>query len=196
MLAVYAIVNGNQKGWTSAQTLGLLAVAAALLGVFLLHRVARQLAADAARPVPAAQRRDRERRSACSGPPRCSRGSSSRRSTSSSCSATARSRSASRSCRPTSSWASSPSRVSARLVMRFGIKPPLATGLLRRRGRARCCSRARPSTATTSIDVLPSMILLGFGAGIAFNPVLLAAMSDVEPRGGGARLGHRQHRRS
>ena len=36
MLAVYAIVNGNQEGWTSAQTLGLLAVAAALLGVFLL----------------------------------------------------------------------------------------------------------------------------------------------------------------
>ena len=31
MLAVYAIVNGNDKGWTSAQTLGLLAVAAALL---------------------------------------------------------------------------------------------------------------------------------------------------------------------
>ena len=31
MLAVYAIVNGNQAGWTSAQTLGLLAVAAVLL---------------------------------------------------------------------------------------------------------------------------------------------------------------------
>src|SRR3954449_10130930 len=36
MLAVYAIVNGNQKGWTSAQTLGLLAAAAAVFGVFLL----------------------------------------------------------------------------------------------------------------------------------------------------------------
>ena len=31
------------------------------------------------------------------------------------------------------------------------------------------------------VDVLPSMMLLGFGAGMAFNPVLLAAMSDVEP---------------
>jgi MFS family permease len=30
------------------------------------------------------------------------------------------------------------------------------------------------------VDVLPSMILLGFGAGMAFNPVLLAAMNDVE----------------
>src|SRR5262249_42308927 len=35
MLAVYAIVNGNEKGWTSAQTLGVLAGAVALLGVFL-----------------------------------------------------------------------------------------------------------------------------------------------------------------
>src|SRR5947199_8133677 len=36
MLAVYAIVNGNQAGWTSAQTLGLLAGAAILLTVFLV----------------------------------------------------------------------------------------------------------------------------------------------------------------
>ena len=35
MLAVYAIVNGNQKGWASGQTLGLLVVAAALLALFL-----------------------------------------------------------------------------------------------------------------------------------------------------------------
>src|SRR2546421_7153093 len=34
MLAVYAIVNGNQAGWTSAKTLGLLAGAAILLSVF------------------------------------------------------------------------------------------------------------------------------------------------------------------
>src|SRR5207248_1926845 len=35
MLAVYAIVNGNQKGWTSAQTLGLLGGAAVLIAIFL-----------------------------------------------------------------------------------------------------------------------------------------------------------------
>src|SRR3954469_9873722 len=35
MLAVYAIVNGNGNGWTSAQTLGLLGLALVLLGVFL-----------------------------------------------------------------------------------------------------------------------------------------------------------------
>src|SRR6476660_211136 len=36
MLAVYAIVNGNQAGWLSAQTLGLLAAAVAVLGAFLV----------------------------------------------------------------------------------------------------------------------------------------------------------------
>ena len=36
MLAVYAIVNGNDDGWGSRQTLGLLAVAVVLLGVFVL----------------------------------------------------------------------------------------------------------------------------------------------------------------
>ena len=50
-----------------------------------------------------------------------------------------------------------------------------------------------PVDGTYVVDVLPSMILLGLGAGIAFNPVLLAAMSDVEPRRGRARLGRRQH---
>ncbi|MFL5972693.1 MAG: MFS transporter, partial [Gaiellaceae bacterium] len=35
MLAVYAIVNGNEQGWTSARTLGVLGAAAVLLGVFL-----------------------------------------------------------------------------------------------------------------------------------------------------------------
>ena len=36
MLAVYAIVNGNQAGWTSGQTIGLLVAAAALLAIFLI----------------------------------------------------------------------------------------------------------------------------------------------------------------
>src|SRR5712691_11750331 len=35
MLAVYAIVNGNQNGWTSARTLGLLGGSAALMALFL-----------------------------------------------------------------------------------------------------------------------------------------------------------------
>ena len=36
MLAVYAIVNGNDNGWLSAETLGLLAAAAVLLALFVL----------------------------------------------------------------------------------------------------------------------------------------------------------------
>jgi MFS family permease len=39
------------------------------------------------------------------------------------------------------------------------------------------------------VDVLPSMILLGLGAGTAFNPVLLAAMSDVKPQESGLASG-------
>src|SRR5690349_21422201 len=36
MLAVYAIVNGNQAGWTSAQTLGLLIAALAVFALFIV----------------------------------------------------------------------------------------------------------------------------------------------------------------
>ena len=62
ILAVYAIVNGNDKGWTSGQTLGLLGAAVALLAVVRRARVAHRVAARAARPLQAAQRRDGERR--------------------------------------------------------------------------------------------------------------------------------------
>ena len=39
------------------------------------------------------------------------------------------------------------------------------------------------------MHVLPPMVLLGLGAGIAFNPVLLAAMGDVEPHEAGLASG-------
>ena len=35
MLGTYAVINGNDNGWTSGETLGLLAGAVALLAVFL-----------------------------------------------------------------------------------------------------------------------------------------------------------------
>jgi hypothetical protein len=69
---------------------------------------------------------------------------------------------------------------SARLVLRFGIRPPLTAGLLFAALGLLLLARA-PVDGNYVIDVLPSMMLLGLGAGIAFNPVLLAAMSDVEP---------------
>jgi MFS family permease len=78
--------------------------------------------------------------------------------------------------------------VSARLVMRFGIKKPLAAGLLVASAGLLLLARA-PVHGHYAMDVLPSMILLGFGAGIAFNPVLLAAMSDVTPEQSGLASG-------
>src|SRR5206468_5162580 len=69
--------------------------------------------------------------------------------------------------------------LSAKLVMRFGIRRPLATGLLLAGAGLALLVRA-PVGGDYVVHVLPSMILLGFGAGMAFNPVLLAAMSDVE----------------
>jgi EmrB/QacA subfamily drug resistance transporter len=68
--------------------------------------------------------------------------------------------------------------LSAKLVLRFGIRPPLAAGLALAALGLLLFARA-PVDGTFAVDVLPSMILLGFGAGMAFNPVLLAAMSDV-----------------
>jgi EmrB/QacA subfamily drug resistance transporter len=68
--------------------------------------------------------------------------------------------------------------ISARLVMRYGLKPPLAVGLLCAVAGLMLFARA-PVDGNFTIDVLPPMLLLGFGAGIAFNPLLMAAMNDV-----------------
>jgi len=78
--------------------------------------------------------------------------------------------------------------LSAKLVMRYGIRAPLATGLLLAGAGLALFVRA-PVDGTFIVDVLPSMILLGFGAGMAFNPVLLAAMSDVAPEDSGLASG-------
>jgi EmrB/QacA subfamily drug resistance transporter len=178
MLAVYAIVNGNEVGWTSAQTLGLLAGSAALLVAFLLieARVRSPL-------VPLGMLRRRNVATAnvvgvmwaaamfawfflsalylqrvlgyspldvgLAFLPTCL------------------------------IMAAFSLGLSAKLVMRFGIRPPLVTGLLLAGVGLALFVRA-PVGGSFAVDVLPSMILLGFGAGMAFNPVLLAAMSDVE----------------
>jgi EmrB/QacA subfamily drug resistance transporter len=78
--------------------------------------------------------------------------------------------------------------LSAKLVMRFGIRAPLVAGLSLAALGLLLFARA-PVDGTFVVDVLPSMILLGFGAGMAFNPVLLAAMSDVEPSESGLASG-------
>ncbi len=68
--------------------------------------------------------------------------------------------------------------LSARMVMRFGIREPLWIGLLLASAGLALFARA-PLDGTFVADVLPGMLLLGLGAGMAFNPVLLAAMNDV-----------------
>jgi predicted MFS family arabinose efflux permease len=79
-------------------------------------------------------------------------------------------------------------RFSARLVMRFGVRRPLGVGLAVAAAGLALFARA-PVDGHYVADVLPSMLLLGLGAGIAFNPLLLAAMSDVEPQESGLASG-------
>jgi MFS family permease len=72
--------------------------------------------------------------------------------------------------------------------MRFGLRLPLAAGLSLAALGLVLFARA-PVDGHFIADVLPSMILLGIGAGMAFNPVLLAAMSDVAPEESGLASG-------
>jgi EmrB/QacA subfamily drug resistance transporter len=177
MLAVYAIVNGNQAGWGSAQTLGLLVAAGALGAVFL--------AIETRVPVPLMPLRLFAMRNL-----------------------TVSNIVGVLWAAALFAWfflsalymqlvldytpfqvglAFLPSNLimggfslglSAKIVMRFGIKRPLGAGLLFAAAGLALFARA-PVEANFWIDVLPAMTLLGIGGGIAFNPVLLAAMSDV-----------------
>ena len=188
MLAVYAIVNGNEAGWTSAQTLDPPRRGRGAPGRVPRHRVARHRAARAA--------------AACSGS-----GTSSTANVVGVLWAAAM-----------FAWfflsalylqlvlGYSPLQVglaflpanlimgafsiglSAKLVLRFGIRAPLATGLLLASVGLVLFARA-PVGGSLFVDVLPAMVVLGFGAGIAFNPVLLAAMSDVAPEESGLASG-------
>jgi MFS family permease len=187
MLAVYAIVNGNEVGWTSARTLGLLGAAAALIAAFLA------LEARVRSPLVPLEL-FRLRNVAVSNVVGVFWAAA------------------------MFAWfflsalylqlvlGYSPLEVglaflpanlimgafsiglSAKLVLRFGIRPPLAIGLALASIGLLLFARA-PVDGTFVVDVLPAMILLGFGAGMAFNPVLLAAMSDVDPTESGLASG-------
>ena len=69
--------------------------------------------------------------------------------------------------------------LSAHVVNRYGIRRPLAAGLTCAALGLVLFARA-PVDGGFVVDVLPGMLLLGLGAGIAFNPLLLAAMSGVD----------------
>jgi EmrB/QacA subfamily drug resistance transporter len=68
--------------------------------------------------------------------------------------------------------------LSAKAVMRFGIRTPLAAGMLLVATGLALFARA-PVGGDFLVDVLPATVVLGLGVGLAFNPVLLAATSGV-----------------
>jgi EmrB/QacA subfamily drug resistance transporter len=187
MLAVYAIVNGNQTGWTAGQTLGLLGGSVALLALFL------GIEARVSSPL-MPLRLFRLRNVATSNVVGILWAAG------------------------MFAWfflsalylqlilGYSPLRVglaflpanlimaafslglSAKLVMRFGIRIPLGIGLSIA-GMGLVLFARAPVDGSYLTDVMPSMILLGFGAGMAFNPLLLAAMTDVDPAESGLASG-------
>jgi EmrB/QacA subfamily drug resistance transporter len=187
MLAVYAIVNGNHNGWTSTRTLGVLGAAAVLFGVFLA------IESHVRAPLVPLRLFRLRNLSTASGVGVLWSGAM-------------------------FAWffmaalylqlalGYSPLQIglaflpgnlimgalsiglSAKLVMRYGIRKPLATGLLLASAGLLLLVRA-PVDGSFVTDVLPSMILLGLGAGMAFNPVLLAAMGDVDPAEAGLASG-------
>jgi EmrB/QacA subfamily drug resistance transporter len=187
MLGTYAVVNGNDNGWTSAETLGLLAAAGALLAVFLAveARVASPLmplGLYRLRNISVANVVGVLMAGAMFGwfflsalylqlvlgysplevglaylPATVIMGAGS-------------------------------IAVSDRLVMRFGIKPPIVAGLAFFAIGLVMFSRA-PVDGNFVVDVLPAMIVMGLGGGITFNPLLLAAMGDVAPTDSGLASG-------
>ncbi len=68
--------------------------------------------------------------------------------------------------------------LSARLVIRYGIRGPTWVGLGIAAIGLVLFARAAIDGSYVA-NVLPGMLLLGIGGGMAFNPLLLAAMNDV-----------------
>jgi MFS family permease len=85
-------------------------------------------------------------------------------------------------------WGVSSLLLSDKLVIRFGIKPPLIAGLTFYLIALLLFARA-PVDGNYFADVLPGMLILGIGGGITFNPILLAAMSGVQPTEAGLASG-------
>jgi MFS family permease len=185
--AVYAIVNGNTAGWTSVQTLGLLVGAVVLLLVF--GAVERRVAAPL---IPLALLRLRNLASAnvvgmlwsaamfawfflCALYLQSVLGYSPLE--------------VGLSFLPGNILTAALSLgISAKLVLRYGIRVPMVIGLSLV-GIGLLLLAGAPVDGHYLPDVLPAMLLLGIGAGLALNPLLLAAMSDVQPRDSGLASG-------
>ena len=186
MLAVYAIVNGNDTGWLTAQTLGLLGAAVLLVVVFLIieSRIAAPL-------VPLGIFRNRNLSTANVIGTVLAAGLFAYFFFSALYMQIVLDYSpleVGLAYLPgTVLWGMS-SLYSDKLVMRFGIKPPLLAGLSLMMLGLLLFARA-PVDGSWAADILPATLALGLGAGIAFNPILLAAMSDVAPERAGLASG-------
>ena len=78
--------------------------------------------------------------------------------------------------------------LSAKLVMRYGVKLPLVVGMTLVAIGLGLFARV-PVDGTFAMDALPSMLILGVGIGMAMNPLFLAAMGDVQPEDAGVASG-------
>lgn len=187
MLAVYAIVNGNEAGWTSARTLGLFGGGVVLLAVFVaietrvaaplmplgLFRLRSLAVANVVGVLWAAAMFAWFFLSALYmqqvlgyGPMEVGLA-----------------------FLPANLiMAAFSLGLSAKLVMRFGIRLPIVVGLLLAAAGLALFAWA-PVEGRFTLHVLPGMLLLGLGCGMALNPVLLAAMSEVGPTESGLASG-------
>jgi EmrB/QacA subfamily drug resistance transporter len=187
MLAVYAIVNGNDKGWTSGQTLGLLGAAVALLAIFLLieARISSPL-------VPLGIFRNRNVSTANTVGVLMAAGMFAYFFFSTLYLQLVLGYSPMEvglAYLPgTILWGASSFLLSDRLVMRYGIRKPLLSGLALMTLGLVLLART-PIDGSWAIDILPATLAFGLGAGIAFNPLLLAAMSGVAPEQAGLASG-------
>ena len=187
MLAVYAIVNGNEQGWTSARTLGMLGAAAAglaffvwrqsrvesplmPLGLFKLRSVATSNVVGilwsaamfamfflAALYLQLVLGYSPLEVGLAFLPANLIMGAFSL-------------------------------GLSAKLVMRYGVKLPLVVGMTLVAIGLGLFARV-PVDGTFAMDALPSMLILGVGIGMAMNPLFLAAMGDVQPEDAGVASG-------
>ena len=187
MLAVYAIVNGNEAGWSSATTLGLLATATVLMALFLVVEVR---ATAPLMPLGLFRLRNLATANVVGvlwaaamfawffisalymqlvlGYSALQIGLA---------------------FLPANLiMAAFSLGLSATIVMRFGIRLPLSAGLLLAAAGLSLFAFA-PVEGSFLVHVLPGMLLLGLGCGMALNPVLLAAMSEVAPSESGLASG-------
>jgi EmrB/QacA subfamily drug resistance transporter len=187
LLAVYAIVNGNESGWTSGQTLGLLGGALALMGAFLVieSRVAAPLvplrlfklrnlsvANGAGILMPAAMFGwfffSALYLQLILGYSPLEVGFAF--------------------LPATLVWGASSLWLSDKLIMRLGIKTPMLIGFSFFVVGLLLFARV-PVDGNFFVDVFPGMLIMGVAGGITFNPILLAAMGDCGPEEAGLASG-------